>query len=54
VQHVAQRILRGVERNKPRVLIGKETYGIDLFTRLFPGLYQHWLPRLRRLFPFAQ
>jgi hypothetical protein len=53
LQHVAQRILRGVERNQPRVLIGRETYGIDLFTRIFPALYQRWLPGLRKYIPFV-
>src|SRR5262249_43767008 len=31
-------IIRGVLRNKDRVLIGKDAYGIDLLQRLFPTL----------------
>jgi len=34
---VAHRIVRGIERRRPRVLIGKETWAIDLATRLAPG-----------------
>jgi NAD(P)-dependent dehydrogenase (short-subunit alcohol dehydrogenase family) len=34
----AQRIVRGIERNSPRVLITPEAYAIDAAKRLFPAL----------------
>jgi len=34
----AEQIVRGVERNKPRVLITRETYVADVFKRLAPAL----------------
>jgi NAD(P)-dependent dehydrogenase (short-subunit alcohol dehydrogenase family) len=39
----AQKILRGVEKNKRRVLIGREAYVIDWVQRLFPTGYQKLL-----------
>ena len=36
-------ILRGVLRNKRRVLIGREAYALDLLQRLFPAGYQRLL-----------
>jgi NAD(P)-dependent dehydrogenase (short-subunit alcohol dehydrogenase family) len=39
-QKAAQTILKGVRRNKRRVLIGPEAYAIDWIQRLFPTGYQ--------------
>lgn len=39
-QRAAEFILRGVEKNKRRVLIGPEAYAIDWAQRLFPTGYQ--------------
>ncbi len=35
----AARILRGVERCEPRILIGSDAYKIDILQRLRPGTY---------------
>ena len=42
-ERAAEIILRGVERNKRRVLIGPEAYVIDWVQRLFPTGYQKLL-----------
>jgi NAD(P)-dependent dehydrogenase (short-subunit alcohol dehydrogenase family) len=39
-EQAARVILRGVERNRPRVLIGADAYVIDVLPRLFGSLYQ--------------
>lgn len=39
-ERAAEKILRGVEKNKRRVLIGPEAYVIDWVQRLFPTGYQ--------------
>jgi short-subunit dehydrogenase len=49
---VAKRICRGIERNRKRVLIGKETHLIDLMTRAFPTLSATLAGRMRDRFPF--
>jgi short-subunit dehydrogenase len=38
-QAAAQRIIAGIENNKPRVLIGKDAHIMDLLQRLLPGTY---------------
>jgi short-subunit dehydrogenase len=43
----AQRIIRGVERNEPRILIGSDAKYLDLIQRLRPATY--W-PMLARIF----
>ena len=43
----ATRILRGVERREPRILIGSDAYKIDILQRLRPGTY--WKTMLRKL-----
>lgn len=35
----ARRIVDGIERRKPRVLIGRETYALDALARISPGHY---------------
>jgi NAD(P)-dependent dehydrogenase (short-subunit alcohol dehydrogenase family) len=38
-QAAATRILQGVERSEPRILIGKDAYQIDILQRLRPATY---------------
>ena len=38
-EKAASRILRGVERSEPRILIGTDAYQIDILQRLRPGTY---------------
>src|SRR3989454_10852952 len=38
-EKAASRILRGVERSEPRILIGPDAYQIDILQRLRPGTY---------------
>ena len=52
-ERVAERIVRGVERDAPRVLIGKEPYAMDLMQRLAPDLTGRLLARLARRLPFV-
>jgi NAD(P)-dependent dehydrogenase (short-subunit alcohol dehydrogenase family) len=37
IEMVARRIVRGIEREKPRVLIGATTHVVDLASRMLPG-----------------
>jgi short-subunit dehydrogenase len=41
----AARILRGVERGEPRILIGRDAYQIDILQRLRPATYWKTLSR---------
>jgi short-subunit dehydrogenase len=45
-EDAAARILRGVERNEPRILIGTEAYQIDILQRLRPGTYWKTLAKI--------
>jgi short-subunit dehydrogenase len=47
-EQAAKVIARGVERNKPRILIGADAYVLDAIPRLFGARYQRplaWLAR---------
>jgi NAD(P)-dependent dehydrogenase (short-subunit alcohol dehydrogenase family) len=44
-ERAASRILRGVERSEPRILIGRDAYQIDILQRLRPGSYWKTLSR---------
>ena len=44
-EQAASRILRGVERSEPRILIGSDAYQIDILQRLRPGTYWKTLSR---------
>lgn len=44
-EEAAARILRGVERSEPRILIGSDAYRIDVLQRLRPGTYWKTLSR---------
>lgn len=52
VERVVERTLRGVERGRPRVLIGQETYFMDFMARHFPGVSARLLPLARKHLPF--
>jgi NAD(P)-dependent dehydrogenase (short-subunit alcohol dehydrogenase family) len=41
----AGRILRGVERREPRILVGLDAHEIDFLQRLRPATYWKWLAR---------
>jgi short-subunit dehydrogenase len=42
----AQRIIRGIERNEPRILIGNDAKYLDIIQRLKPGTYWALLSRI--------
>ena len=44
----AETILRGVQKNARRVLIGNDARMLDLFQRLLPGTYHGLLARVAR------
>ena len=44
-EEAACTILRGVEKDKRRVLVGRDAYVIDGMARLLPGRYQHLVKR---------
>jgi short-subunit dehydrogenase len=41
----AQRIVRGIERNEPRILIGADARFLDIVQRLMPSAYWNLLAR---------
>jgi len=43
----ALRILKGIEKNQPRILIGNDARGADFLQRLLPSTY--WAPLARKL-----
>jgi short-subunit dehydrogenase len=43
----ALRILKGIEKNQPRILIGNDARGADLLQRLLPSTY--WAPLARKI-----
>jgi short-subunit dehydrogenase len=45
-EEAASRILRGVERSEPRILIGSDAYQIDVVQRLRPGTYWKTLAKV--------
>lgn len=48
----ALRIIRGIEKNEPRILIGNDARFIDLLQRFRPGTY--WAPLQRKLEKMAK
>ncbi|APO56305.1 SDR family NAD(P)-dependent oxidoreductase [Bradyrhizobium diazoefficiens] len=48
----ALRIIKGIERNEPRILIGNDARFMDLLQRFRPGTY--WAPLQRRLEKMAK
>ena len=47
-EKAAARILRGVERREPRILIGTDAYQIDILQRLRPASYWRALARMAK------
>ena len=47
-EEAARAILRAVEKNKRRVLVGRDAYFIDGMARLLPSAYQHAVKRFVR------
>lgn len=47
-EEAAKAILQAVEKNKRRVLVGRDAYVIDGMARLLPSAYQHVVKRLVR------
>ncbi len=52
-ERVAERILRGVERGNPRILIGRDARAIDLITRLLPVLTNTLVGKFKGRVPFV-
>jgi hypothetical protein len=48
----ALRIIKGIEKNEPRILIGSDARFMDLLQRFRPGTY--WASLQRRLEKMAQ
>jgi len=46
-QAAALRIIKGIEKNQPRILIGNDAWSMDLLQRLRPSTY--WAPLARRI-----
>jgi short-subunit dehydrogenase len=51
-KQAALRIIRGIEKDEPRILIGNDARFMDILQRLRPGTY--WAPLQRRLEKMAQ
>jgi short-subunit dehydrogenase len=51
-QAAALRILKGIEKNQPRILIGNDARGADFLQRLLPARY--WAPLQRKIERVAQ
>jgi short-subunit dehydrogenase len=47
-----RKIVRAIERDRARVRIGRDTYAIDLMTRLFPVSTNKLVSRIQRRLPF--
>jgi NADP-dependent 3-hydroxy acid dehydrogenase YdfG len=47
-QEAAKRIVRGVERDEPRILIGRDAVQVDWIQRLFPSTYWSILKKVLR------
>ncbi|MCI0336000.1 MAG: SDR family oxidoreductase [Acidobacteria bacterium] len=54
VDKVAARIVRGIERNSPRVLIGSDAWLIDVMTRFSPTLMAALGARSQKRVPFLK
>jgi short-subunit dehydrogenase len=44
-ERAAERIIRGIERNEPRVLIGADAKLLDFFQRIRPATYWKLMAR---------
>ena len=52
MEKVVKRIIRGIERESSRVLIGRETFLFDLFARAAPGFTNWLIAKFHRRLPF--
>ena len=48
-QQAAAVIIRGIEKNQRRVLVGRDAKFVDLVARLFPGSYEKILGMEKRV-----
>ena len=53
IEKVAEKIVRAIERRSARVIIGRDSYAIDMMTRLFPVLTNNLVSRLQKRIPFV-
>jgi short-subunit dehydrogenase len=53
LERIAAGVVRGIERNAARVLIGRETVAIDLMSRLFPAWTNTLMARMQKRLPFV-
>jgi short-subunit dehydrogenase len=53
-EQAAERILEGVERQEPRILIGGDARKVDILARLHPGTYWKTLSRRYQIGPSTQ
>ncbi len=49
---IARRVVKAVEKGKPRLLIGRDTYLIDVLSRAMPSTVLRLIGGLRHRFPF--
>lgn len=52
IDKVADKIVKAIERKRARVLIGSDSYAIDMMARLFPVLTNNLVSRLQQRLPF--
>ncbi|MEP6911744.1 MAG: hypothetical protein ABI923_03265 [bacterium] len=53
IELVARRVVKGIEKGRARVLIGKETRLFDLMARFFPVISNSLIGRMRKRVPFV-
>ena len=53
IEHVARRVVNGIEKGRARVLIGKETYLFEMMARFFPVISNSIIGRIRDKIPFV-
>lgn len=53
LEQIAARVVRGIERNWARVLIGWETHAMDGLSRLFPAWTNTLVGRMKQRLPFV-
>jgi NAD(P)-dependent dehydrogenase (short-subunit alcohol dehydrogenase family) len=41
-EEAADKVLAGIQRDAPRILIGRDAWNIDVLSRLFPGSYERF------------
>ena len=48
-ERAARVIVRGIKQRKRRILVGPDAYALDVGQRLFPSLYQRFVPLVFRM-----